>query len=483
MPPQPLPSHANVDGLEGLAEVLRELVLAGDPDSIAMVRQHHPRADVGDFTSDDARLTVARHHGFAGWPELERRLALIDELARSPHLQEVGAEGADPADDLLRLGCLAYGTADPSRPDRARELLDSQPALAEHSVFTLAATGRAADLEELLVRSPGAVNTSGGPFDWPPLLYAAYGRIPGVDTLAAGEVLLEAGADPEAGFLWEGLIPPFTALTGVLGGGEKRQPAHVSSLDFAALLLTHGADPNDPQAVYNRATGGGANDDIEWLDLLFDRGLGAGDGGRWYRLLSPSLGDPIQLVGELLQHAAENGLSNRTRLLLGRGADPNGRGMHPAHGGRTAYQGAVVFGNDEVVALLEAAGADTDSVSPSERLAGRLLAESDDRPSSAAAADIEALAIERPDLVKAAVSLGRPRAVRRLVDLGFDVNHRNRMTALHDAASSGDHEMVRLLLDLGADPSIEDTFHGADPAGWADHNGHDELADFIRSRQ
>ena len=61
----------------------------------------------------------------------------------------------------------------------------------------------------------------GGPFGWEPLLYLTYSRVPlgpGRSAVAVARLLLEHGSDPTAGYLWEGLIPPFTALTGALGG-------------------------------------------------------------------------------------------------------------------------------------------------------------------------------------------------------------------------------------------------------------------------
>src|SRR4029077_11521278 len=73
--------------------------------------------------------------------------------------------------------------------------------------------------------------------------------------LGAAGMLLQSGADPNAGYLWHRLPTPFTVLTGVLGEGELgpvRQPRHPHALALARLLLEAGADPNDGQALYNR---------------------------------------------------------------------------------------------------------------------------------------------------------------------------------------------------------------------------------------
>lgn len=53
-------------------------------------------------------------------------------------------------------------------------------------------------------------------------------------------------------------------------------------------------------------------------------------------------------------------------------------------------------------------------------------------------------------------------------------------TALHKAVSGEQADMVRFLLEQGADPSIRDLDHDSTPLGWADYFGHDEITRLLR---
>ena len=164
--------------------------------------------------------------------------------------------------------------------------------------------------------------------------------------------LLEHGADPNAGYLWHGLPTPFTVLTGVFGEGEagpRRQPRHPHTPALARLLLDSGADPNDGQALYNRMFERG-NDHLE---LLFEFGLGSGDGGPWRAHLRDAIASPAELVHSQLEWAVDHDMAARVVLLVEHGADVNA----PFANGRTPYESATRNGNTEVVEYLAACGA------------------------------------------------------------------------------------------------------------------------------
>jgi hypothetical protein len=73
-------------------------------------------------------------------------------------------------------------------------------------------------------------------------------------------------------------------------------------------------------------------------------------------------------------------------------------------------------------------------------------------------------------------------AVRRLAELGFDVNASHGITALHYAAASGDRYLVELLIKHGADLTTKDAEFEIDPAGWAEFFKHAEVAKYLRDQ-
>jgi len=378
---------------------------------------------------------------------------------------------ADPTDEFLRLACLTYGADDPVRWANARALFAAQPGLGADSVHVAAARADGAALRRLLAAAPLA-NEEGGPFGWPPLLYLAYARHdPDVSADAVRDAvaaLVDVGADAGAGYLWHGNEPPFTALTGAFGegeGGPTNQPRHPQWEALARALLEAGADPNDAQTLYNRTF----RPDDSHLVLLFEHGLD----------------DPEEL-GFQLGWALWHGMDARVELLLSNGVSPDtqvgGRYDVPL---RSAYAAALTSGHPDLAQLLAGYGAATE-LSAEDAVVAAVL-NGGDVDEGVLAAAIAA----RPGLVVWAAAIGRADAVRRAVELGWDVDARARTdvpsdqeweTALHTAAGNGDASMVELLLELGADPSLTDGRFRSTPAQWAVHLGHPELVELLSGR-
>jgi ketosteroid isomerase-like protein len=488
VPPRGLPGNANLEQLKKGAKSFQRVVRAGDLGAIEVVKEFHPRLasatpgspELAGFTRSDAQLVIARQFGFASWPKLKAHLELIARYSRSPHQEPVGGPLADEqavVHEFLRLACLTYGEDDPDRLRRAQALLVQHEWLERASIHTTAATGSVDAARELLASDPSQASLVGGPHRWEPLLYLTYSRVPlgpGRSAVAVACLLLEHGADPNAGYLWEGLVPPFTALTGALGGGG-RMPLHPEQLALARVLLEAGADANDGQALYNR--GWGADPPDDWLELLFEFGLGTGDGGPWRRLLGERQDSPQQMVEDLLMAAAHHGLTGRVRKLLDRGVNPDGLGSgHRVYQGRSPVQEAALSGHADVVSVLVGAGASwehdqVDALLAAAMAGDRVVVER----LLAADRTLRERALERrPDLLVTAAEQGRHAAVQLLIELGFDVNARPRTAPLHEAAMRGNVAVIGLLLEHGADPNMRDTAYGATAAGWAEHHGQNE---------
>jgi ankyrin repeat protein len=481
-----LPSNPNVDHLKGQARTLQRRVRAGDEEAIGLVRRFHPRADGVDragFRWADAQLVVARGYGFASWTALRRHLAVVEMYGRSPHEVPLAVDeaAAPDAHRLLRLGCLVYGGDDLGRHAEARALLAARPELSGTDVWTAAAAGDVSALAAFLASDATLAIREGGPFAWVPLLYVAYSRLDAGDPVAVARLLLDHGADPNAGYLWEGNYP-FTALTGVLGGGEDKgnQPPHRAGMALARLLLEAGADPNDSQALYNRQF----DPDDGHLRLLIEFGLGTDRGGPWHARLNSGHGTPAELLEDQLSVAASENRPEWARLALAAGADPDGRGTrHPIHRGLTPYALAVRRGNREVAEILLAAGATAPPLDPVDALLAACMA-GDRSEVAALAAGRPAVVAEavarRPEAVLEAAEVGRPDGVRLLVGLGFDVNFGGRLTPLHQAAYDGDVALVETLLELGADPSRRDASYQSTPLGWAEHARRQPVIEILR---
>lgn len=411
-------------------------------------------------------------------PSLEK----LDAQLRWDPLPPLGPAdaSASAADRFLRTACMDYAAWNPGYLVEAARLLAEHPGLPRACLHVAAAAGDVAAARELLERDHALVNARGGALGWEPLLYAAYSRVdgPGRSTLAVARLLLENGADPNAGFLWCGNVPPFTALTGAFGEGEdgNNQPPHPERDALARLLLEAGADPNDEQTLYNRHF----RPDDGHLRLLFEHGLGRTTHGPWFARLGERLHSPGRMLVEELWAAARKGFTERVHLLIEHGVDVNVAGVRD---GRTPYEAALRAGNREIAEFLAHSGARRVELSSEESFAAACVA--------GERAAVRALLASQPDLVE---RLGAPRrgelvaqavearktdGLRLMAELGFDLSPRTRNTPLHDAAWSGDLELVRLLVELGADTNARDREYDATPLGWAAHNRQPAVVEYL----
>jgi hypothetical protein len=327
-----LPNNPSLDRLREDARRLQRGIIATDRQALEIVHRHHPRPDIAladapdRFALHDAQLTVARGYGFTGWPALVHYLEIAADLSVDPSRVDEGT--LEPADRFCALSSLRYDHDDaPPRRQAAADLLDSDPGLVERHVWAAASAADPVALARHLATRPGLATAVGGPFGWVPLMYLCYSRAPldrsQDEVMAAATLLLDTGADPNAGYLWCGMSTPFTVLTGVFGEGEqgpRRQPRHPFAPALATLLLQRGAHPVDQQALYNRMF----RADDSHLELLFAQGLADAGPSPWERRLGEAMEARAQMWRRQVDWAAEHGFAERLSLLARHGVDVSG---------------------------------------------------------------------------------------------------------------------------------------------------------------
>lgn len=435
--PNSLPSHPSLENLKKQAKTLQRKCRLGNPEALARLRAKHPQyAKLSNPRLSDCQLVLAREAGFESWPQLK----VAVESARKELAQR-----------FVEIACLCYD--DPhydhrSFHQRAGQMLIENPELADASIWSASAAGNAKAIESFFSREPATVNAA-GPNGWTALFCACYARVPGRSTFEAAKLLLDRGADPNT-HTWKHNDPPgsdrarrFTALTGLFGGGSTglaNQPPHPQWRELAELLLERGADPSDEQALW-------INPDAS-LGLLLRHGLRA----------NARVGT-ITLLGRELSRAATRGNIDQVKLLLAHGARTDEQFQ-----AKTPWQHAMERGNLEIARLLEEAGAPSAGLDDVDRFTSFVLAGA--REKLAPTADL----LERASksMVLKAVDTGRIEAVRLALDLEFDPNYLDEVTASHSAAGKGRKDMVELLLDRGASLCIREPFYDGTPLGWAD---------------
>jgi hypothetical protein len=489
-----LPDDPSFEQLRKQAKDLRDLSQAGLEGALDLVQAHHPGGRHA-VSLAGAQFVVARHYGFSSWTALKRHVTMIERYRRAP--DEV-ADADQLLDQFLNLACLRYGDDSPSRWQGAARLLAEHPEITRTSVHAAAAAADAGALAALLRDDPALASAEGGPYRWEPILYLAYARhdpsISEEATVRSAQLLLDHGADPNAGYFWHGLIPAFTALTGALGSGELDQPRHPHGLALARTLLAAGADPNDGQALYNRQFGG----DDSHLVLLLSHGLGRGSGGPWRARLGERTESPAQLIQGQLRWAVTHDMRDRVRLLAEHGGDlrtpfeaDEDRLVRCVNAcdGRTPAEVAAICGCWSVLDwLVEHGGVPRPAAEGADGLITAALA-GDRHRALQLAGHADAARAQRPGLIVWAASRRAWPAIPLLAELGWDVNARARVdfpieqeweTALHEAAGSGEIDAARMLIQLGADAGIRDTRFRATPLGWAEHFGQQATAAYLR---
>ena len=480
MPIQQLPRNPSLENLRKQAKSLQRAVISKDPEALNTVREFQPKQDLENFKLSTAQLVLARSYQFPSWTKLKQYVRVVSQRTFIPPREPDETEPL--ADRFVRYACLDYQSDHVSRRVRAHELFSENRNIADENFYAAVTVGNVSVVREMLRNNPALATVRGGPHNWEPILYAAYSRFDSDETnhstLEVTRLLLRQGADPNSFFLWDSEYL-FTALTGVFGEGERgptHQPEHQYCLPLARLLLEAGADPNDSQTLYNRMFTGGT----KHLELLFEFGLGSTAKASWFN----NMGQPNQTPAEMLQQqlawAAKYGQFERTRLLVEHGVDVN---QPDSRFHRPPVELAILHGNQAIADYLLAHGAKQVVLDPLDEFAAACLAGDEGKVNSLLKLDdklSEKLGDHRVGLLQLAAESGKFDAIRLMAKLGFDLNAVKRTTALHHAAMTGNVEMAKLLIELGADPLVRDQEFDAFPRGWAEFGQKLEVAEFLK---
>jgi ankyrin repeat protein len=370
--------------------------------------------------------------------------------------------------------------------DRANALLADDPDLARGSIFAAAILGDDESVQRFLAEDGAAATATAGPYGGTALVYLCFSNYLRLDSprtpafVRAATALLDAGADPNAGFHSTGEHPEFEAA--IYGAaGVAHHP------ELTRLLLDRGADPNDNETPYHAPE----THDNTALKILVESGRLTAeslatvlfrktdwhdyDGIKW--LLERGV-DPNMMAhwGKTALHNAilsDNHLAI-VELLLDRGADPLAIATRPERGSpirghRTAVEMAARRGRGDALDAFARRGFSTE-LQRLERLLSACA-----RHDAAAA---HAIAADEPLIVKQLqadggrflawfTGVGNAQGVGLLLDLGVPVDapfvegegyfdEAPHSLAIHVAAWRASHAALRLLIERGSPIDVPD---------------------------
>ncbi len=448
---RPLPSNPNLDMQRKLAKGLARDYWRGAPEAIERVQASHPKPPAPhDFVLSDAQLVIAREYGFAGWPQLKRK---INSLTKSPT-------------DLFKAAVEAGDV------DEVRQLLQSHAELvATINAPTFAFNSQAVHvartnlaLLDLLLANGADLNARTG---WEKGGFGVLEQV-GPDEAApliARGARIDVWAAANLGMMAElaALIAGDPALVHAKGGDGKRPLHFARTIEIARFLLEHGAeiDARDDD-----------HDSTPAQHLVGDRpgvaGFLVAQGAQTDLLLAAALGD-VALVRRHLD--AEPG-------AIAMRVDQDWFPMiDTAENGGHIYQWTLGFhvsafdvarkaGHAEVLdLLLERAG-------PLDRLLDALWCGDDAHAEALPDPQIVAQAPPRAlhQVADAARNNNCP-AVRAMLRCGFPVTARSQhgATPLHWAAFHGNPEMMEEVLRCNPPIEAQDRQYHGTAIDWLIH--------------
>lgn len=358
---------------------------------------------------------------------------------------------------------------------RAEAILAAHPELAARDIHTAAVLGDAAAVGAFLEQDPASATATSEPFGADPLVYLCLSKYFRLDPsrtqdfLTSAKALLDAGADPNAGFWNEGEFE--TALYGAAG------VAHHAAM--TRLLLERGADPTDVEVVYHSPeTWGDGNDAMKLvvqtgrlsaedlaLMLIRKHDFHDHEGAKWLLEHGADPNHQRQRGWLAIHHAlARDNSLEMIALLLDHGADPT-----LTKEGITAVARAAREGRSDVLELFAQRGIPIDLHGVDSLIAACAMGNP---------ALVRTIAEREPHLAGEVRAMGggllatfagtdNPAGVRQLLDLGVDVaapftegdgyhGQPKNSLAIHVAAWRARPAVVKLLLERGSPVDVPD---------------------------
>jgi ankyrin repeat protein len=472
------------------ARKLLKDVRDGDAGAAARFRYNHPHfATLTDekirqgARFPDARFVVAREYGFSNWARLGRYLEALAGKKELRHPFETDLQYyRDRAAGMLSV----FSTGERNSLRLVRLFHPDYSDAAEPDIRAAQLTQ--ADAELILAREHGFES-----FD----AFAGY-----IDALREGRVsepfaLAFAAIKADDRTRFNALLAQHPELVNAAGTNGNRLLLLAMSFGRTTMvqdLLAADADPDLPNnkgwtALHQAAYADPTRDPdgaLATLELLLKAGASPfaeayGDGGTplavalfWgHRVLAERLAEPVIAPLNLRIAAGLGRLDLMERFFEGKRLRPEAgwhREFHRPHSGfppwrpsdapgeilAEALTYAARNGRIEAMALLFERGADIDA----EPYNGRAL--------------------------HWAVARRQPKAAAWLLDHGADINRRagfggtRGVTPLHVAAAwEGSPDCARLLVERGADVTVEDALQDSTPAGWAKFFNNSAIAEMI----